>query len=66
MATGVGTVATGVGAAGVGAAGVVALMGRVPNSSCDSFLTTVVYLRISWDNVEVICSDECNNRKHVN
>jgi hypothetical protein len=36
------------------------------NSSCDSFLTTVVYLRISCDNVEVICSDGCNNRKRVN
>ncbi len=57
-AVAVGTAAAGVGADGVAAVGT--------NSSCDSFFTTVVYLRISCDNVEVICSDGCNNRKHVN
>ena len=51
------------GAAGVA---VVGTAGRVTNSSCESFLTTVVYLRISCDNVDVICSDGCNNRKHLN
>ena len=60
-AVGVGTVAA---AAVEAAAGTVAAVET--NSSCDSFFTTVVYLRISCDNVEVICSDGCNNRKHVN
>ena len=58
-----GTVAAGVGT--VASAGTVAAAVGT-NSSCDSFLTTVVYLRISCDNVEVICSDGCNNRKRVN